>query len=184
MTGEKMYTEIIKHLMKWEVVGMIFWALLLWVLPSVVYACISRKKKKKKKTTKKKKWNNLTASPEEQALAFVIVGVLLFGIVLSIELFDYLSMREDMINENYFTYTGEFEYYSSLSGKRMGRRSRSYYVKWTDEHGETKTIKYNAHIEKFQANGLRPEKGYYQGTIVYSPSSDYLLWWDAEPIGD
>ena len=105
-----MYEEIIRHLMKWELGMMIFFGLIFLVLPSVVYTCLSRKekKKKKKKSAKKKKWNNLTLTAAEQALAFVVVGVLFFCVTFGITLFRYLSLREDMIAENYVTYTGEF----------------------------------------------------------------------------
>ena len=47
-----MYEEIIRHLMKWEIVAMVFWIFLFLVLPSVVYTFISRKEKKKKKKEK------------------------------------------------------------------------------------------------------------------------------------
>ncbi len=173
-----MYEEIIRHLMKWEIFTMIFWTLLFLVLPSVVYTCLSRKekKKKKKKSAKKKKWNNLTLTAAEQALAFVVVGVLFFCVTFGITLFRYLSLREDMIAENYVTYTGEFYYDAHPRG--------SDYLQWTNEHGDMESIRHNHHIEKFQTTDQTLKDGYYKGTIVYSPRGDVLLWWDAEPIGD
>ena len=176
-----MYEEIIRHLMKWEIVAMVFWIFLFLVLPSVVYTFISRKEKKKKKKRKpKKKWNNLTETPEEKALALVIVGVLFFCVCFGISLFKYLSLREDMVNQNYVTYTGEFEHETHYSSKR----SPTSYVEFTDENGEDKSIRHNFHIDDFQTCEHDLHDGKYRGTVVYSPSSNLLLWWNAEPIGD
>ena len=172
-----MYEEIIRHLMKLEIISMIFWTLLFLVLPSVIYTFVERKEKKKKKKRKpKKKWNNLTETPEEKALVWVIVGVLFFCVTFGITLFRYLSLREDMIAENYVTYTGEFYYDAHPRG--------SDYLQWTNEHGDMESIRHNHHIEKFQTTDQTLKDGYYKGTIVYSPCGDVLLWWDAVPIGD
>ena len=176
-----MYEEIIRHLMKWEIVAMVFWIFLFLVLPSVVYTFISRKEKKKKKKRKpKKKWNNPTETPEEKALAGVIVGVLFFCVCFGISLFKYLSLREDMINENYVTYTGEFEHETHHSSKH----SPTSYVEFTDENGEDKSIRHNFHIDDFQTCEHDLHDGKYKGTVVYSLSSNLLLWWDAVPIGE
>ena len=174
-----MYEEIIRHLMKWELGLMIFFGLIFLVLPSVVYTCLSRKekKKKKKKSAKKKKWNNLTETPEEKALACVIVGVLFFCVCFGISLFKYLSLREDMINENYAVYTGEFEHDTT-----RGRSFSTSYVEFTDENGEKKSIRHNFHIDDFQTCEHDLHDGKYKGTVVYSPSSNLLLWWDAVPM--
>ena len=171
-----MYEEIIRHLMKLEIVAMVFWIFLFLVLPSVVYTFISRKEKKKKKKRKpKKKWNNLTETPEEKALALVIVGVLFFCVCFGISLFKYLSLREDMVNQNYVTYTGEFYYDAHPRG--------SDYLQWTNEQGDIiESIRHNHHIEKFQTTDQTLKDGYYKGTIVYSPRGDVLLWWDAVPM--
>ena len=171
-----MYEEIIRHLMKWELFGMILSTLLCLVLPSVVYTFISRKEKKKKKKRKpKKKWNNLTETPEEKALAGVIVGVLFFCVCFGNALYGYLSLREDMVNQNYVTYTGEFYYDAHPRG--------SDYLRWTNEQGDIiESIRHNHHIEKFQTTDQTLKDGYYKGTIVYSPRGDVLLWWDAVPI--
>ena len=172
-----MYEEIIRHLMKLEIISMIFWTLLFLVLPSVIYTFVERKEKKKKKKRKpKKKWNNLTETPEEKALVWVIVGVLFFCVTFGITLFRYLSLREDMIAENYVTYTGEFYYDAHPRG--------SDYLQWTNEHGDMESIRHNHHIEKFQTTDQTLKDGYYKGTIVYSPRGDVLLWWDAVPIED
>lgn len=176
-----MYEEIIRHLMKWEIVAMVFWIFLFFVLPSVVYTFILRKEKKKKKKRKpKKKWNNLTQTPEEQALAFVVVGVLFFCVCFGISLFKYLSLREDMVNQNYVTYTGEFQHETH----RGTKGSSTSYVEFTDENGEDKSILHNFHIDDFQTCEYDLHDGKYRGTVVYSPSSNLLLWWDAEPIED
>ena len=174
-----MYEEIIRHLMKWELGIMIFFGLIFLVLPSVIYTFVLRKEKKKKKQkkAKKKKWNNLTETPEEQALAFLIVGILFFCVCFGTSLYRYLSLREDMIAENYVTYTGEFYYDAHPRG--------SDYLQWTNEQGDIiESIRHNHHIEKFQTTDQTLKDGYYKGTIVYSPRGDVLLWWDAEPIGD
>ena len=172
-----MYEEIIRHLMKWEIVLMIFWGVIFLVLPSVIYTFVllKEKKKKKQKKAKKKKWNNLTQTPEEQALAFVIVGILFFCVCFGTSLYRYLSLREDMIAENYVTYTGEF-YYDA-------HPRRSDYLQWTNEQGDIiESIRHNHHIEKLQTTDQTLKDGYYKGTIVYSPRGDVLLWWDAVPI--
>jgi hypothetical protein len=53
-----------------------------------------------------------------------------------------------------------------------------------DENGKKTTVTYRRDVRKFYSDETILEKGYYEGTVVYSPSSKYLLWWDAEPIGD
>ena len=170
-----MYDEIVRDLMEMELFLMVFFALLFLVVPISGYIYTFHKEKKKKKKRKpKKKWNNLTETPEEKALAFVIVGVLFFCVCFGISLYSYLSLREDMINENYVTYTGEFYYDAHPRG--------SDYLQWTNEHGDMESIRHNHHIEKFQTTDQTLKDGYYKGTIVYSPRGDVLLWWDAEPI--
>ena len=173
-----MYDEIVRDLMEMELLLMVFYALLFLVIPSVVYTFISRKEKKKKKKRKpKKKWNNLTQTPEEQALAFVVVGILFFCVCFGTSLYRYLSLREDMIAENYVTYTGEFYYDADPRG--------SDYLQWTNEHGDIiESIRHNHRIEKFQTTDQTLKDGYYKGTIVYAPHGDVLLWWDAVPIED
>ena len=172
-----MYAEIIRHLMKWELIGMIFWALLFLVLPISIYVYILVKDKKKKKKAKKKKWNSFVETAEDKALAFVILGILFFCVCFGMDLYKYLSLREDMINENYITYTGEFKHKTHL-----GKSSSTSYVEWTNERGETESIRHNFHIDDFQTCEQDLHDGRYKGTIVYSPSGDVLLWWDAEPI--
>ena len=178
-----MYEEIIRHLMKWEIFTMIFWTLLCLVLPVSIHAYLSRKaKRKKKKRNKagKKTWKQFfSESPEGRALSWVIIGVVFFCIFFGTDLYQYLSLREDMINENYVTYTGEFEHDTT-----HGRRSSTSYVEWTNEQGETKSIRHNFHIDDFQTCEHDLHDGKYYGTVVYSPSSNLLLWWDAVPIGD
>ena len=175
-----MYDAIVRDLMKSEIFAMVFWTLFFLVLPSVIYTFVLRKEKKKKKKRKtKKKWNNLTETPEEKALAWVIVGVLFFCVCFGLSLYKYLSLREDMLNQNYVTYTGEFEH--DTTG---GRSSSTSYVKFADENGEKKSIRHNFHIDDFQTCEHDLHDGKYYGTVVYSPSSNLLLWWDAEPIED
>ena len=172
-----MYEEIIRHLMKWEIVFMIFWGLIFLVLPITYHAYATRKAKKtkKKKNKGKKSWKQLfSETPEGRALAAVIAGVVLFCICFGTSLYRYLSLREDMIAENYVTYTGEFYYDAHPRG--------SDYLQWTNEQGEIESIRHNHHIKKFQTTDQTLKDGYYKGTIVYSPSGDVLLWWDAEPI--
>ena len=176
-----MYDEIVRDLMEMELFLMVFYALLFLVIPSVVYTFISRKeKKKKKKRNPKKKWNNLTETPEEQALVSVIVGILFFCVFFGISLYQYLSLREDMVNQNYVTYTGEFEHETH----RGSKGSSTSYVEFTDENGEGKSIHHNFHIDEFQTCEHDLHDGKYKGTVVYSPSSNLLLWWDAEPVED
>ncbi len=176
-----MYEEIIRHLMKWEIFTMIFWTLLFLVLPSVGYACILHKEKKKKhnKSKKKKTWRQFfNETAEGKALSLVIVGVVFFCVCFGTDLYQYLSLREDMVNENYVTYTGEFEHETHHSSKG----SSTSYVEFTDENGEKKSIRHNFHIDDFQTCEHDLHDGKYYGTVVYSPSSNLLLWWDAEPI--
>ena len=179
-----MYEEIVRHLMKWEIFTMIFWTLLCLVLPVSVHAYLSRKaKRKKKKRNKagKKTWKQFfSESPEGRALSWVIIGVVFFCIFFGTDFYQYLSLREDMINETYITYTGEFYCYEHKSGK-----SSTEYVRFQNADGEQIEVEYSHHINKYQEHGKKLEEDtYYTGTIVYSPSSDYLLWWDAEPIED
>ena len=176
-----MYDEIVRDLMKWELIGMILSTLLCLVLPSVVYTFVSRKernKAKRKSKRHKKTWKQFfSESSEGKALAWVIVGVVFFCIFFGTDLYQYLSLREDMINENYAVYTGEFEY-----DTHRGKSSSTSYVEFTDENGEDKSIRHNFHIDDFQTCEHDLHDGKYRGTVVYSPSSNLLLWWDAEPM--
>ena len=178
-----MYEEIIRHLMKWELFGMILSTLLCLVLPSVVYTVISRKersKAKRKNKKHKKTWKQFfSETPEGRALAWVIVGTIFFCMFFGQDLYQYLSLREDMINENYAVYTGEFEYDTT-----RGRSFSTGYVEFTDETGDEKSIRHNFHIDDFQTCEHNLHDGKYKGTVVYSPSSNLLLWWDVEPIED
>ena len=178
-----MYEEIIRHLMKWELFGMILSTLLCLVLPSVVHTFISRKERRKAKTKNKKHKNTwkqfFSETPEGRALAWVIVGTIFFCIFFGQDLYQYLSLREDMINENYAVYTGEFEHDTT-----RGRSFSTSYVEFTNENGEKKSIRHNFHIDDFQTCEHDLHDGKYYGTVVYSPSSNFLLWWDAVPIGD
>ena len=178
-----MYEEIIRHLMKWEIVSMMLWTLLCLVLPSVVYTFISRKersKAKRKNKKHKKTWKQFfSETPEGRALAWVIVGTIFFCMFFGQDLYQYLSLREDMINENYAVYTGEFEHDTTRS-----RRISTSYVEFTDENGEGKSIRHNFHIDDFQTCEHDLHDSKYYGTVVYSPSSNLLLWWDAVPIED
>lgn len=173
-----MYEDIIRHLMKWQLWGMLLWTLLFLILPTAYYTYAARKAKKakRKKNKNKKTWlQNLRETPEGQALGFVIVGVVFFCICFGTSLYRYLSLREDMIAENYATYTGEFYYDAHPRG--------SDYLQWTNEQGDIiESIRHNHHIEKFQTTDQTLKDGYYKGTIVYSPRGDVLLWWDAERI--
>ena len=176
-----MYEEIIRHLMKWEIVSMMLWTLLCLVLPSVVYTFISRKersKAKRKNKKHKKTWKQFfSETPEGRALAWVIVGTIFLCRFFGQDLYQYLSLREDMVNENYAVYTGEFEHNTT-----RGRSSSTSYVEFTDENGDEKSIRHNSHIDDFQTCEHDLHDGKYKGTIVYSPRGDVLLWWDAEPI--
>ena len=178
-----MYEEIIRHLMKWEIISMILSTLLCLILPSAVYTFISHKersKAKRKNKKHKKTWKQFfSETPEGRALAWVIVGTIFFCIFFGQDLYQYLSLREDMINENYAVYTGEFEHDTTRS-----RRISTSYVEFTDENGEGKSIRHNFHIDDFQTCEHDLHDGKYYGTVVYSPSSNLLLWWDAVPIGD
>ena len=178
-----MYEEIIRHLMKWELFGMILSTLLCLVLPSVVHTVISRKersKAKRKNKKHKKTWKQFfSETPEGRALAWVIVGTIFFCMFFGQDLYQYLSLREDMINENYAVYTGEFEYDTT-----RGRSFSTSYVEFTDENGDEKSIRHNFHIDDFQTCEHDLHDGKYKGTVVYSLSSNLLLWWDAVPIGE
>ena len=175
-----MYEEIIRHLMKWEIVLMIFWTLLCLVLPVSyhAYAAHKAKKTKKKKNKGKKSWKRLfSETPEGRALSLVIIGTVFFCICFGTNLYRYLSLREDMIAENYVTYTGEFYYDADPRGYD--------YLQWINEHGDIiESIRHNHRIKKFQTTDQTLKDGYYKGTIVYAPRGDVLLWWDAEPIED
>ena len=154
-----MYEEIIKELMKAEIWLMLFWIFLFLVLPSSIYTYVSHKEKNKKRK-KKKKWNSFQESNEQKALAGVIFGILIFCVTFAMGLYDYLSLREDMVTENYVTYTGAFECYES------GRRGQQEYVSWTDPQGNRMKIRYSHHIDRFHANEQPLESGEYTGTIV------------------
>ena len=178
-----MYEEIIRHLMKWEIVLMIFWTLLCLVLPVSyhAYAAHKAKKTKKKKNKGKKSWKRLfSETPEGRALSLVIIGAVFFCICFGTNLYRYLSLREDMVSENYVTYTGEFE----CDVVRGSKGHSSSYVRFTNKEGEAESVRYSHRIDNFKENGENLKEGNHKSTIVYSPSSNLLLWWDAVPIGE
>ena len=169
-----MYGEVIQLIMQSKIISMAVCFSLAIVVP-VIYLVIFDVPFKKKKISKKKK--NQKKKEIKEALTGAIsllVCLLLLG---CIALGEYLALRQDFVTENYATYTGEFRYY-------LGGRSNKRRIQWVDENGKKTTVTYRRDVRKFYSDETILEKGYYEGTVVYSPSSKYLLWWDAVPIED
>jgi hypothetical protein len=171
----QMHGEVVRVIMRSQMIDMISCFSLAILVPVIylVFFHIPFKKKKmskKKKNQKKKEMKEALVGAIALSVCLLILGCIFWG--------DYLSVRQDLVTENYATYTGEFRYYTT-GGKHVKRR-----VQWIGENGEKTTITYRRDVKKFYSNETTLEEGYYEGTVVYSPSSEYLLWWDAEPIGD
>ncbi len=165
-----MYAEIIRELMRAKMTSMII-AVILFVASLVLIYFFSVRPAKKKMSKKKRRWYG---QHHDKSWAWFLAVTLCFAISFGVNLYYYLSLRQDLINENYATYTGEFYYNYSSKGPD--------YVEWTDDQGKTQMVRYNYRIEKFQDGEQRLREDYYKGTIIYSPNGGHLLWWDAEPI--
>ena len=177
-----MYEEIVKALMRQHILVMILCTLILLVAPIAYYIYAERKEKKtkKKKNKHKKSWKQfISETPTGRALGAVIVGVVFFCICFGTNLYRYVSLHQDLMSENYMTYTGEFE-----CDVVRGKNFTTTWVLWTNENGEVESIRYSHRIDKFQEHDQKLKEGNYRGTIVYSPTGEFLLRWDAEPIGE
>ena len=177
-----MYGEIVRELLRGQILAMLLCALIFLVFPIVYYIYAKRKAKKikRKKNKHKKSWKQFVSeTPEGRAFGALIVGVVFFCICFGISLYRYVSLHQDLMSENYATYTGDFE-----CDVVRGKNSATSWVLWTNENGEEKSIKYKHNINKFQEHGKKLKEGDYHGTIVYAPTGGFLLWWDAEPIGE
>ncbi len=171
-----MYEEIFRALMRYELINVLILVGIVVGLFVMLYVAVLLPAKKKKQNQKKKQKNE----EKDDTLPAIIVMLVTVFILVGVEAHRLFSLRKDMINETYITYTGEFYCYEHRSGK-----SSTEYVRFQNADGEQIEVEYSHHINKYQEHGKKLEEDtYYTGTIVYSPSSDYLLWWDAEPIGD
>ena len=181
-----MYAEIVETLILSKIIEtfLIFIALVgLFFLIRAIEKHFEKKEKAIPKKGKKKK-----QQPKEKDSLPLVAFLLsvIFLILAGINLYTILSLRKDMINENYATYTGEFSYEEAYGRHRRGTPS-SRSIIWEDENGKSHVITYDPAIDDYQPYApLFKEFGQrnYRGTIVYSPSSGYLLRWDAVPIGD
>ncbi len=178
-----MYEEIIQSLMLPKIVSMVLLfalAIVGFAVFYVIFEHLNKKKKQKKILSKKQKTavENEEKDNNKTFLAALLLALLLcfFGCW---NLYEYLSLREDMMSENYATYTGEFRceetYHRTVTTK---------HIEWEDENGKNHFIEYDPAIDDYHPNNTPLEEGNYRGTIVYSPRGDVLLWWDAEPIGE
>lgn len=177
-----MYEEIVRALIRRQILGMILCTLIFLILPIAYYIYAERKEKKikRKKNKHKKSWKQfISETPTGRALVPVIVGVVFFCICFGTNLYRCISLHQDLVSENYATYTGEFE-----CDVVRGKSSTTTWVVWTSEDGVVETIRYTHQIDKFQEHGEKLKEGDYHGTLVYSPTGKYLLWWDAERIED
>lgn len=170
-----MYSEVFQVIMKSQMISMIS-CFSLAILVPVIYLVLfdipfkRKKMSKKKKNQKKKEMKEALVGAISLSVCLLLLGCIFLG--------DYLSLRQDLVSENYTTYTGEFRYFIG------GGRSHRWRVQWVDENGEKTTITYRRELRKFYSNKEALKEGYYEGTVVYSPSTNYLLWWDAVPMGE
>ena len=181
-----MYAKIVEALILSKIIE-IFFMLFALVGTFFLIRAIEKHFEKKEKSVPKKGKKKKQQPKEKDSLplaAFLLSVIFLIGV--GMNLYTIFSLREDMINENYATYTGEFSYEEAYGRYRRGTPS-SRSIIWEDENGKSHVITYDPAIDNYQPYApLFKEFGQrnYRGTIVYSPSSDYLLWWDAVPIGD
>ncbi|MBQ4274844.1 MAG: hypothetical protein IJB94_07780 [Clostridia bacterium] len=181
-----MYTEIVEALILSKIIEIFFFLLALVGIFFLVRAIEKHFEKKEKAVPKKGKKKKQQSEKRDSlpVVAFLLSVIFLIGA--GMNLYTIFSLRKDMINENYATYTGEFCYEESYGRYRRGTPS-SRSIIWEEENGKSHVITYDPAIDDYQPYApLFKEFGQrnYRGTIVYSPSSDYLLWWDAVPIGE
>ncbi len=170
--------EIVRALLRGQILVMLLCTLIFLVFPIVYYIYAERKEKKakRKKNKHKKSWKQfISETPTGRALGAVIVGVVFFCICFGTSLYRYIALHQDLVSENYATYTGDFE-----CDVVRGKNFTTSWILWTNENGEEKSVKYKHNINKFQEHGKKLKEGDYHGTIVYAPTGEYLLWWDAE----
>ena len=171
-----MYEKIFRALMRYELTVILIMLAIAIFFSVLLYVIVLRSAKKKKQPLKKKQ----KKEEKDYTVPSIIVFLVFAFILLGVRIPRLFSLRKDMINETYITYTGEFYCYEHRSGK-----SSTEYARFQNADGEQIEVEYSHHINKYQEHGKKLEEDtYYTGTIVYSPSSDYLLWWDAEPIED
>ena len=170
-----MYEEIFRALMRYELINVLLLVGIVVGLFVMLYVAVLLPAKKKKQNPKKKQ----KKEEKDDTLPAIIVMLVTILILVGVEAHRLFSLRKDMINENYVTYAGEFYCYETTG------KSSTEYVRFQNTDGEQIEVEYSHHINKYQEHGKKLEEDtYYTGTIVYSPSSEYLLWWDAEPIGE
>lgn len=181
-----MYEEIIQSLMLSRMVGMILsfaFAIVGFFVSYFLFTRLNKKKKQSKNQREKlNKKQRRAAEKEKKEKEESFVAALVIALLICFwgcwNLYEYLSLRKDMVTENYATYTGKFCYEESYHKGNLSR-----YIRWEDENGKVQTINYEHIIDDYQPNNMPLQEGYYIGTIVYSPRGDYLLWWDAVPTG-
>ena len=174
-----MYEEIIQTLIFSRVIRMIFVGILGCVLTISLYLLLKHFTKQKKQVKGKRKHDEKKRQQKEKDERFIVAVLtgVLFAFLICTDLYDCLSLREDMITENYATYVGEFQCYEYRS-----KRGSKFYVQWENADGKTVGVEYDFSIDEFHEGGKSLEEGYYNGTIVYSPRGEVLLWWDAGRI--
>ncbi len=181
-----MYAEIVEALILSKVIEIVFFLLALVGIFFLIRAIEKHFEKKEKAVPKKGKKKNQQPPKRDSLPVVAFLLSLIFLIGVGMNLYTIFSLREDMINENYATYTGEFCYEEAYGKYRSGTPS-SRNIIWEDENGKSHVITYDPAIDDYQPYApLFEEFGErnYKGTIVYSPSSGYLLWWNAVPIGE
>ena len=174
-----MYEEIIQTLIFSRVIRMIFVGILGCALTISLYLLLKHFTKQKKQVKGKRKHDEKKRQQKEKDERFIVAVLtgVLFAFLICTDLYDCLSLREDMITENYATYVGEFQCY-----EYRYKTGSKFYVQWENADGKTVGVEYDFSIDEFHEGGKSLEEGYYNGTIVYSPRGDVLLWWDAGRI--
>ena len=175
-----MYAKIVEALILSKIIEIFFMLFASVGTFFLIRAIEKHFEKKEKSVPKKGKKKNQQPQKGDSlpVVAFLLSVIFLIGV--GMNLYTIFSLREDMINENYATYTGEFYYHNVYI--RRGRRDR--FITWENENGKSQNVDHDHCINSYQENYIPLEEGRYRGAIVYSPSSGYLLWWDAERIGE
>ncbi len=181
-----MYAKIVERLILSKIIETFLMLIALvgtFFLIRAIEKHFEKKEKAGPKKGKKKK-----QQPKEKDSTTIVAFMLsvLFLVLVGVNSYTIICLREDMMNENYATYTGEF-YYEEIHRRHNRSSPSTRSIIWEDENGENHVITYDSAIDNYQPYApLFKEFGEenYRGTIVYSPSSGYLLWWNAEPIGE
>ena len=99
-----MYKEIFRALMRYELTVILIMLAIAIFFSVMLYVIVLRSAKKKKQPLKKKQ----KKEEKDYTVPAIIVFLVFVFILIGVRIPRLFSLRKDMINETYITYTGEF----------------------------------------------------------------------------